>query len=341
MTGNMEQPIDLTAAFRAASQVLIENKAALNEADTLNHDHGDNMVRAFQTIAGAMQKKSGAAADQQLAYAAQALRSKAKDASSQIYADGLQNAAEQFKGQTLTRGGALDLISALMGINTGGQQQAQQSQGGGMGDLLGSLLGGTQQQAPAQSQGADMGDLLGSLLGGTQQQAPAQGQGADMGDLLGSLLGGTQQQAPAQSQGADMGDLLGSLLGGTQQQAPAQSQGGGMGDLLGSLLGGTQQQAPAQSQGGGMGDLLGSLLGGAQQQPQQTAQQSQKPGLDLLTLLQYGLGYIQATQAGATPLQALVQVLMNSGSRMGSRDYRAQSGALVMQALAQAMGAAQ
>ena len=293
MTGNMEQPIDLTAAFRAASQVLIENKAALNEADTLNHDHGDNMVRAFQTIAGAMQKKSGAAADQQLAYAAQALRSKAKDASSQIYADGLQNAAEQFKGQTLTRGGALDLISALMGINTGGQQQAQQSQGGGM------------------------------------------------GDLLGSLLGGTQQQAPAQSQGADMGDLLGSLLGGTQQQAPAQSQGGGMGDLLGSLLGGTQQQAPAQSQGGGMGDLLGSLLGGAQQQPQQTAQQSQKPGLDLLTLLQYGLGYIQATQAGATPLQALVQVLMNSGSRMGSRDYRAQSGALVMQALAQAMGAAQ
>ncbi len=80
---------------------------------------------------------------------------------------------------------------------------AQQSSPSGIG-LLGSLLGGGQQQS-AQSSG--LGGLLGSLLGGGQQSAPAQQQqqSADtnpLGSMMGSMLGGV-----------DVTSLLTGLLG--------------------------------------------------------------------------------------------------------------------------------
>jgi len=53
--------------------------------------------------------------------------------------------------------------------------------------------------------------------------------------------------------------------------------------------------------------------------------------------LQLGMGYMQATQNGASPLQALTQVLLSSGSPLSGRGYRAESGALVMQTLMQEM----
>lgn len=56
---------------------------------------------------------------------------------------------------------------------TGGQAQAPapEQSGGGLGDLLGSILGGGQ---PSSSGGGGLGDLLGSILGGGQApQAPA------------------------------------------------------------------------------------------------------------------------------------------------------------------------
>jgi len=88
----------------------------------------------------------------------------------------------------------------------GGQPQQQQmpSAGqGGMGDILGSILGGAmggqqqQQQMPSGGQGG-MGDILGSILGGAmggqpqQQQMPSAGQGGlgPLGSILGAVIGG-------------------------------------------------------------------------------------------------------------------------------------------------------
>lgn len=59
---------------------------------------------------------------------------------------------------------------------------AQQSAGGGLGDMLGGLLGGGQQQ------GGGLGDMLGGLLGGGQKQQS----GGGLGGLLGGLLGGNK-----------------------------------------------------------------------------------------------------------------------------------------------------
>jgi hypothetical protein len=42
--------IDLISVFKAVTETLQENQTNLNEADTYNHDHGDNMVQTFQTI---------------------------------------------------------------------------------------------------------------------------------------------------------------------------------------------------------------------------------------------------------------------------------------------------
>lgn len=104
--------------------------------------------------------------------------------------------------------------------------------------LLGSLLGNG-----GLSSGLG-GKLLGSVLGGGQQQSG----GGLMGGLLGSVLGGGGQQQAAG--GGGLGGLLSGVLGGGgAEQAPAQQQGGGaLGGLLGSVLGGGEapQVAPEQ-----------------------------------------------------------------------------------------------
>jgi hypothetical protein len=40
-----QQEVDLTKLFTAVTKALKTEQASLNEADTYNHDHGDNMVK--------------------------------------------------------------------------------------------------------------------------------------------------------------------------------------------------------------------------------------------------------------------------------------------------------
>lgn len=207
-----EQNVDLVKVFSQVTRTLSKNQETLNQADTYNHDHGDHMVDTFKTISNAMKVKKGSDASEMLNYAAQKLSQNANNGSAQLYSQGLQKAAQQFQGQNIDTKSALSLLQTILGA--GQQQQSQQSQSqpsSGMGDLLGSLLGGGQSSS-AQSSG--MEDLLGSLLGGGQS-TPQQGsqQAAPGGDLLGSLLGGLtgssqQQSGGGLSDGLDMGDLV-------------------------------------------------------------------------------------------------------------------------------------
>ena len=52
--------IDLANLFQSVTGTLSQNRATLNEADTQNHDHGDNMVDTFEVITRAMKEKKGA-----------------------------------------------------------------------------------------------------------------------------------------------------------------------------------------------------------------------------------------------------------------------------------------
>lgn len=152
--------------------------------------------------------------------------------------------------------GAADLFGALQRDHANALPQGL----GGLGDLLGSVLGGGRQG------GAGMGgtgDILGHIFGGNQQRAEAGlGQATGLGGNAGNLL---QMLAPivmaflaqrVQAGGMDAGGL-GQALG--QERARVQAQGGMGGDLLGSLL---DQDGDGKL---GMGDLFkigGAFLGG-------------------------------------------------------------------------------
>ena len=90
---------------------------------------------------------------------------------------------------------------------------------------------GQQKQASGVTSGGGLGDLLGTILGGANTQAQAASTNP-INDILGSVLGGGSSSADS---GNPLGNILGSILGGGNQQ---QSQQGGLGGLLGSILGG-------------------------------------------------------------------------------------------------------
>lgn len=152
--------------------------------------------------------------------------------------------------------GAADLLGALQRDHSAAMPQGL----GGLGDLLGSVLGG------AQGGGAGLGggaDILGHIFGGNQQRAEAGlGQATGLGGNAGNLLAMLAPIVMAflakrvQGGGLDAGGL-GQALG--QEKARVQSQGGLGGGLLGSLL---DQDGDGQV---GIGDLFkigGAFLGG-------------------------------------------------------------------------------
>ncbi len=134
----MANNVDLVKVFQAVAKNLAQNRDVLNQADNYNHDHGDNIVQVFQLVTKALKEKKGADVSEQLAYASDYLIRKTKSGSGQAYAQGLAQAANQFKGQELTSDNAMALINALLG---GGQTQSPAEPESPVVDLLGALLG--------------------------------------------------------------------------------------------------------------------------------------------------------------------------------------------------------
>jgi hypothetical protein len=201
-----QEKVDLTRLFQAVAQTLEQNQQALNQSDTLNHDHGTNMVQTFHTISRSLEVKKGKTDSTALAHAAKQLAKKSSSGSGQLYAKGLAQAATQFKGKQVDEKGAMQLLQTLIG----GGQAAQPASGDLLGTLLGGMAGSQVQQAP-QAGGDLLGSLLGGLAGGAQnQEQPAPQPGGDLlGSLLGGLAGGGNAPSGSQAQGGlDLGDLL-------------------------------------------------------------------------------------------------------------------------------------
>jgi hypothetical protein len=213
-----DQEVELSTLFNAVTKALKSEQAPLNEADTYNHDHGDNMVQNFKVITKALKQKQGASPSEQLSYASQVLAKKSSSGSANLYSQGLAQAATQLLGQSsINSSNAMSMVQALIG---GGQSPAPTEKAGSsdmIGQLLGGLLGGgqstgtTPQQAESQS-GDMLSGLMGSLLGGGggQSSSSSQGGGLDLGSLLSagaSLLGGGQSSG--------VGSLVTALVGGS------------------------------------------------------------------------------------------------------------------------------
>jgi len=190
--------MDLGSLFNVATQALAANQSSLNQADTENQNHGDNMVQAFNMISQVMANQQGASPSKQLRQASQYLAKNSTSGSGQVYSQGLAQAAKQFKGQSsVTPDNAMQLIGALLG---GGQQPAAQG-----GDLLGTLLGGGQSipQASGQEQsGIDAGDLLNA--GMNFMNAKQQGQSNVQAALTALMSAGPMAQKPHRQQSGQL-----------------------------------------------------------------------------------------------------------------------------------------
>ncbi|WP_235862151.1 DUF533 domain-containing protein [Roseovarius litorisediminis] len=141
-------------------------------------------------------------------------------------------------------------VSGMM-KQSGGSQTATPGQTGD-----GGLFGGVHspnRQAQAQT-GGGLEDMLGSVLGG----GSSAGQGGGLGGLLEQLSNG-QAAGGTRTSGGGLNDLLGGLAGAAQQGGTQ----GGLGGILGSLANAAQQGGGGA--GGGLGGLLGGLMGGARQ----------------------------------------------------------------------------
>jgi hypothetical protein len=172
--------IDLLQLFQTVAGALQQNQSALNQADSYNHDHGDNMVNTFSTILQALQQKQNAKPAAQLKYVSQQLEQNATSGSGKTYAQGFAQAAAQFKGTEITLDSILPLIQLLLG---GGKANTSNNSSA---DIIGSILGSLSGSSNSQSgQGLDLGGLLGGLLGGQSGSSSN-----SSGDLLGSLIGG-------------------------------------------------------------------------------------------------------------------------------------------------------
>jgi len=129
-------------------------------------------------------------------------------------------------------GGILALLAPLVMGFLGKQKQSQDpnsSSGGGIGDLIGSVLGGGSSNA-----GGGIGDLIGSVLGGGSSNAG--GSGGGIGDLIGSVLGGGSSQ-PAQSSQPGLSGGLGDLVGQFFDQNNDKNAKGNILDSLAGMFG--------------------------------------------------------------------------------------------------------
>ena len=234
------EQIDLFSLFRQATKSVKQNQTTLNQADTYNHDHGDNMVEIFGVISQAMKEKKTAEPADQLEYAAQLLRQKTSSGSSAVYASGLEQAAKQVLGKDLNVGTIMSIIQALMGSS---QPSSQGSGGDVLGSLMTQILGGagtaSADSRSSQPAGGDaLGSLMGSLLGGTgstNSNNSGTGQGLDLNDLLGA---GMNYMNAKQSGKSDIEALTGALMSGSSMaQTPHRAQSGEVvtSALLGAL----------------------------------------------------------------------------------------------------------
>jgi hypothetical protein len=192
--------IDLMSLFQAASSVLNNNKTELNQADTINHDHGNNISQVFSLITQAIGQKPSASPSSQLNYASQLLQQKATSGSSQLYSQALQTAASQLQGQSnINANNIMPLLQSLLG---GGQTPSSNAMGGSN-DLLGGLLSSLGGSSTQQGQGGiQLDDILRGGMAFLQSQQSGGGglQAVVDGLIAGSPLG----ESPARSQSAQL-----------------------------------------------------------------------------------------------------------------------------------------
>jgi hypothetical protein len=131
--------------FEAMGAALLQNQQALNQADTLNGNHGDHMVEIFYIAAQAALERRDADASAGLDYVAQLLQQQTHNGSAQVYAAGMRQIAVQFRRYNIT---TADLFEYVQGAIKEEKSQAPEQAPGAnsprvrSGDVLKALMSG-------------------------------------------------------------------------------------------------------------------------------------------------------------------------------------------------------
>lgn len=312
---NPSSPIDLGKLFQTVTGTLAQNKQSLNDADTNNHDHGDNMVSAFELITKAMQEKKGANQADQLTHAAQVLGQQ-KSGLAQIYAKGLSQASRQFQGQPVTSDNAMVLVQSLLGAGEAPVQQSDQLMVSppNLSYVSGNSIKFQWKASPsatkywlsvkkASDNSTRISKDMGSLLFSDEPGFP------DDGTSYRWAVGADKNPASEKSA------VYWTFTSGTATEPRQQPQQ-------------PQQQKPLP-QTEGFGDAIGSLIRKGQQQAQ--GQQQSKGGFDLGDLFDAGKAFMSNKSGSGGNLDTIVKGVVSS-SPMGD-SYRSQSGELVANTL--------
>lgn len=199
----MSSQVDLVKLFSTVAETLQENRGTLNQADEYNQDHGDHMVEIFQLITGAMKEAPRENPAKGFQKASQKLAEK-DSGSAAMYARGLSQAAEYFKGQELDATQLLPLLQTMLG---GGEAEVSKTPGGLLDSLVGSFGG---------EDGLDMADLLsaGATFLESKQAGDSNLEAVVDAVISASKMGETPYRAQSSKLVADA--LLRNLLGGVK-----------------------------------------------------------------------------------------------------------------------------
>jgi hypothetical protein len=210
----MSQPtFDLSDLFAVALQDMTANRQDINALDGYNGNHGDNMVENLHLITDALQEKSSQTPAEALQYASQQLQSQGRGGTSQYYATGLSQAADQFQGQsTLDSGDLMSMVQLLLGaIPAEGHPQQASVSDSVLGEIMGSAGGPPPQ--PELDQSIDAEDVLGTLLSAGLSFLQARQAGADTTEaatqaVMNALLGGQMNPLQARTARSAAGSLV-------------------------------------------------------------------------------------------------------------------------------------
>jgi len=353
---NPSSPIDLGKLFQTVTGALVQNKESLNNADTNNHDHGNNMVNAFELITKAMQEKKGANPAEQLAYASQVL-SQQKSGSAQLYARGLSQASQKFEGRQVTSDNAMILVQSLLGVEDAPVQQASQLMvsPANLSYISGNNIKFQWKASPgatkywlsvrkAKDNSTRVSKDLGNVLFSDELGFPDDGTeyrwcvgvdknpASDKSAVYWTFTSGTaaepqpQPQQPQQQkplpQTEGFGDVIGQAI---RKGKPAKPQTEGFGDAIGQII---RKGKPAAQPNEGIGDAIGSLIRKGQQQAQG---QQPKAGFDIGDLFNAGKAFMGGKSGSEGNLDSIVKGVVNKSPMSDS--YRSQSGELVTNTL--------
>lgn len=207
----MNQPaLDLSDLFGAALQAVTAHRQEINDLDGYNGNHGDNMVENVRTIVDALKERSTQTPSEALGYAGERLRSEGRGGTSQYYAKGLGQAAEQLQGRSsLGTDDVMSVVQSVLGaIPSQGHPQQPQAGGSVLEQILG-MGGGQPPQAERRERGSGLAGLLGALLPAGLAFLRARQSGADTASALGqALMGGQANPLQAGTPRAAAGGLI-------------------------------------------------------------------------------------------------------------------------------------